>query len=155
MEKAKRLPAPERAKKRPRRNESSRHQWVQMGSGWRCSKCLRTSATTAGREQVGRCQFDSKFEALVKGTYASHCLVQMEFKRTRAVVMCAKCGCWASDRPKKLAKPCAHRTAAGQQNLRRTEQGRHPSPCIKELAVSCPFFWEPHKLGLLERRKRC
>ena len=63
VEKAKRLPAPERANKRPDRSELKKHQWVQMGTGWRCSECLRTSATTAGREQVGRCQFDSKFES--------------------------------------------------------------------------------------------
>ena len=154
VEKAKRLQAPKRAKKSPGRSESSRHQWVQMGSGWRCCKCLRTSQTTAGREQVGRCQFDSKFEALAKGAYASHCLVLMEFKQTRAVIICAKCGCWASEKPRKLTLPCAHRTAAGQQSLKRAEQGRHPSPFIKEHAVSCPFLGDPVKLGLLDRRKR-
>ncbi len=106
--------------------DTQKHLWRHAAGAWRCRLCndfITTRGIPAYRKHQ-RCT--GKGMADDAATFASlgHALVRTD--GDLPIIGCSKCGAWGNRRTRKLGRPCAAPTAAGQQAVKRILAGKHP-----------------------------
>ncbi len=120
-----RLPKPANATEA---RAAERHHWRFSAGTWRCELCddYVTARAIPGYRRHQRCTGKGMADAAVAYAENGHAMVKAQ--ADLPIVMCTRCGAWGNRRTRKLGRPCAPPTLAGQQALQRLLQGWHPLP---------------------------
>jgi len=131
---------------KPSRRET--HAWIQRKHAdvWQCQACLTTAKCGASfaRRRFSACQGAALGITGIISDLQGHSLFTTTDSADELIVVCMRCGCYATRSPDNLRRPCTgKKTSAGRAALSRLENGRHPATngCT---SVHClvPITWE-------------
>ena len=122
------------------------HDWLKQFSVWQCRRCgaLARTRSALSRRRSEACPGLVQWLLSLRLDTRGHSLAYADFLGG-ALVVCLKCGAFASSSPRDLLRPCKGLLLPGGRNaLRALWKGRHPM--VRTCLVSGLWSWSSRSL---------
>jgi len=134
-------PAPERV-----------HDWAYRRGPWLCTAChsVATNDAHMQRRKLEECPGATAALAKIVAQPQGHVLASTFDEAGSGILLCARCGSWATCRPRLLAQPCrgqCKRGSAGRLALTRLAGGKHPDHNCPSMVVAVVMLSDHIKLS--------